>query len=559
MSQLTASCLRPNLAPELFCQWHEQPGQRAQLSGAAFLAQVQALATALRTRYPVQSRILLLFEPGLGFPLAFWACLQAGMVAVPTYPPADPRTRHRLLEIARDAEAAAVLTSAAILSKFQWVKLLIGSLRRMKWHALEELLTTAPAELPAPGEQDLALLQYTSGSTARPRGVMLSHGNVFANVRALEAPWRRLPARPEQVVIWLPLYHDMGLMTGVIFPLHIGASSTLMSPLYFLQQPRRWLQALSEKQGTLSAAPNFAYALCLKKISLEQAADFDLSHWRVTLNGAEVIQPEVLEAFSARFAPSRFAPTCFYNAYGLAESTVFVTGGEPLMLPRTPAFCPEALSRGQVKPDPAGKRLTGLGHPWADTRLRIVNPDTATVCAADQIGEIWLQGGSLGRGYWRNPAESAAVFGAQLADEPGLWLRSGDLGFVWEQDLFVTGRLKELVILQGQNHAPESIERAVQQANPIFRTGCGVAFSVGEAPERLVLVQEIRPDCTLSLSELTTLAREAVAAQEGLPLDTLQAVPAGSLPKTSSGKLQRRLTRSLYLNRKLKTWKPRKA
>lgn len=558
MSQLTETCLTtPCVDRPLFTFWHEQHQRREHLEGEQFVTRVKILAAALCRRYPPQSRILLLFEPGLEFPLAFWACLRAGMVAVPTYPPADPRTRSRLLEIVADAEACAVLTSSRILGRIRWLKWLVGSFRRMQWHALEDLLQENTSPLPETAETDLALLQYTSGSTARPRGVMLTHAQIYANIRALAEPWQLLPPMPEHFVIWLPLYHDMGLMAGVIFPLYIRASVSLLSPLYFLQKPHRWLLALSETQGTISAAPNFAYDLCVRKISPEQLQGLDLSHWRVTLNGAEMIQAETLQRFSALLKDCGFQSRCFYNAYGLAESTVFVTGGNPGHPPQIQGFDSHALSQHRIQPDPAGRLLVGLGHPWSDTRLAIVDSETGRRCAHDQVGEIWVQGSSVGSGYWKRPKETQHIFRARLADAPdqGFWLRTGDLGFIWQGQLYFTGRLKELIIRQGQNYAPQTIERAVQQASTWFRTGCGAAFSVGEFPERLVLVQEVRRGCDLSAQELEQLARQALAEKEGLSLDDLVLVTAGSLPKTSSGKLQRRLIQSLYDKGKLSLWK----
>ncbi|MBT9544134.1 MAG: fatty acyl-AMP ligase [Candidatus Sericytochromatia bacterium] len=563
MSQLLVSCLDPAKNGEeiVYAQWHENPDKRLQLSGTEVLKQVEAVAASLAKRYPPQSRILLLFEPGLEFPLAFWACLRAGMVAIPTFPPADPRTRTRFLGIAEDAQAVAVLTSSPLLKLSKWVKWLVGSLRRMHWHALEDLAAEVPqGQGPAlPSENDLALLQYTSGSTGSPRGVMLSHGNVYANLLSLVAPWQTMPAIKEHIVSWLPLYHDMGLMAGIVFPRFINARATTFSPLYFLQKPKRWLMALSETQGTISCAPNFAFGMCLKKISEEQLAGLDLRHWRISLNGAEAINPETLERFAERFAPCGFKNTAYYNAYGMAETAVFVTGGKPLNTPVVRSFEREALSQHHVVPSPEGRVMVGLGQSWADTQLCIVDPETCQRLGPTQVGEIWIQGGSVGLGYWRRPEETQATFAAEIAAEPtaGKWLRSGDLGFIFEGDLFITGRRKELIILQGQNHSPPVIEQAVQTANTHFRTGCGAAFSVGESPEKLILVQEVRNECPLSASELEAIARKALAEAEGLHLDELVLVETGSLPKTSSGKIQRNLCQNVYLKGKLKKWKKR--
>lgn len=563
MSQLLITCLDPakNGEAMVYAQWHENPSKRQEISGIELLGQIEKVATALARRYPPQSRILLLFEPGLEFPLAFWACLRAGMVAIPTFPPADPRTRSRFLGIAEDAQAVAVLTSAPLLQLSKWVKWLVGSLRRMQWHALEDLTQeTAAAKAPAlPAETDLALLQYTSGSTGTPRGVMLSHANVYANLLSLVAPWQTMPPVQEHIVSWLPLYHDMGLMAGVVFPRFINAPSTTFSPLYFLQKPLRWLKALSETQGTISCAPNFAFGMCLKKISSEDLGGVDLRHWRISLNGAEAIHPETLERFAERFAPVGFQPTAYYNAYGMAETVVFVSGGTPLLPPVFQSFEREALSDHRVVPVQNGRVMVGLGQAWRDTRICIVDPETCQALGADQIGEIWIQGGSVAQGYWGRVAETEATFGAEIVGQAqaGKWLRSGDLGFVFEQQLYITGRRKELIILQGQNHAPQVIEQAVQKGCEHFRTGCGAAFSVGESPERLILVQEVREDCALPMSELEKIARKTLAETEGLHLDELVLVASGALPKTSSGKIQRNLCRQEYLKGKLKRWKRR--
>jgi acyl-CoA synthetase (AMP-forming)/AMP-acid ligase II len=563
MSRLLQACLDPakNGDYPVYSEWHENADKRHDLTGIELLSKVEATAAALVRRFPAQSRILLLFEPGLEFPLAFWACLRAGMVAVPTFPPGDPRTRNRFLGIAEDAQAVAVLTSSVLLNRSKWVRWMIGSLRRMQWLALEDLAQEPmqAVALALPSESDLALLQYTSGSTGQPRGVMLSHGNVFANLESLAAPWRLMPSQKEHFVCWLPLYHDMGLMAGVVFPRYTDSRVSLFSPLYFLQKPRRWLQALTETKGTISCAPNFAFGMCLKKISPEQISNLDLTHWRISLNGAEAINPDILKAFADRFADCGFKANAYYNAYGMAETTVFVSGGEPLREPVMRTFSREALSRHKVMPAEDGRVMVGLGHAWADTQICIVDPETCTRAAPDQVGEIWIQGPSVGQGYWLRETESQAVFGVQIADQPsaGGWLRSGDLGFIEDGQLFITGRIKELIILQGQNHSPQVVEQAVQKSDTVFRTGCGAAFAVGDSPEKLVLMQEVRPDCNFSIQELEQKARTALAEAEGLILDELVLVESGSLPKTSSGKIQRGNCQRDYLKGKIKKWKKR--
>lgn len=539
--------------------WHAQPQQRQTLSYAQLGAAVDTLARALAAHTSPGGRVLLLFEPGLDFALAFWACLRAGRVAVPTYPPADPRTRGRFLDIAKDARAEVTLTSRAILKQSQLVRWLIGSLRRMRWHALEDLLShTGSESLSTSPDDSLALLQYTSGSTASPRGVMLSHANLYANVMALNAARTAHGERDEHFVCWVPLYHDMGLISGVVMPLVLGFPSTLLSPLHFLQQPVRWLQALHDCKGTISAGPNFAYALCLRRVKPEQRAVLDLSHWHVALNGAEQVMPETLQQFAEAFAPCGLRPETLYPSYGLAESTVFVAGNPCGTSPVTLTVEADALQQHRVVPaaaaDGSTRTLVSVGRAWQDARFVVVDPEAETPCAASTIGEIWLQGPSIGQGYWQRPDETARSFGARIAGTEGVWLRTGDLGFVWQDQLFITGRIKELLILNGQNYYPEPIEQAVQAADPDFRTGCGAAFAVGQNPEQLVLVQELRKQSLQSPQVLLQKAREAIHQSQGLPLSQLVLLPPGSLPKTSSGKVQRRRCQEAYLKGKYKRW-----
>lgn len=539
--------------------WHPKPEQCRQLSAETFFQKVESVATGLCAQLKPGSRVLLLFEPGLEFAVAFWACLRSGMVAIPTYPPADPRTRERFLEIARDAEASLTLTTAAILKKSRVVRWLVGSLRRMRWRALEEWVQTAPADLPAVPAENLALLQYTSGSTERPRGVMLSHHNLWSNFQALEGARSHLPPEPEHFVSWLPLYHDMGLFVGVIMPQLLGYPATLLSPLHFLQQPVRWLQVMSSVRGTLAAAPNFAYELCLRRVKDEHLAELDLSSWRVALNGAENVLPSTLERFYQRFAACGLRKGVLYPCYGLAESTVFVAGNPAGSDYTTLSLEAEALSENRVLLSEAvnARQLVGLGHCWNQGKIAIVNPESLLRCAADQVGEVWISGPSVGSGYWQRLDVNERVFGAQIEGEAdtGTWMRTGDMGFVHEDQLYLTGRIKEMIIVNGQNYYPQPIEMAVQEANPAFRPGNGVAFARGGNPEKLVVVQEVRQEVTTPVSELEELARAAVLKRVGLPLSEFILLPPGALPKTSSGKLQRRRCRELYLKGKLKAWK----
>ncbi|MEZ0370178.1 MAG: fatty acyl-AMP ligase [Candidatus Sericytochromatia bacterium] len=528
-----------------------------ELNYAGLLEQAGSLARQLRLRFAPGSHLLLLFEPGLDFCLAFWACLLAGMVAVPAYPPADPRMRERFMAMSRDAGASGVLTTAAIRRLITLARWFMPSLRRLDWVALDELPALA-GELPTPAAPDaLALLQYTSGSTGTPRGVMLSHANLWHNMLCLEGARQSAPVRAavDSLVSWLPLYHDMGLMTGVIFPIFVGTGSTLFSPLHFLQKPVRWLKALSDSRATISAAPNFAYEFCLRRIRDEQLTGIDLSHWEASLNGAEAIRPSTLRDFYTRFAPYGLRPDVLYPCYGLAESTVFVTGSRRATEPLIKSFSESALKAHRVA-SPAdasdARELVSVGTPYGDTRLAIVDPETSQRCAPDAIGEIWIQGGSVGQGYWQQPEATAELFQAELDGER--WLRSGDLGFIDQGQLFMTGRIKDLIILQGQNHAPQSFELIAEAAHPAVRAGCVAAFGAGE-PEGLVILAEIKPTAKDAPDEIAQAIRQAISEQAGVPIQDLKLVPKATLPKTSSGKLRRRASRDMYLTGKLKPWK----
>lgn len=541
--------------------------EAAELSYAELWQSAASLAGHLLERFPPGSHLLLLFEPGLAFCQAFWACLLAGMVAVPVYPPADPRLRERFMVLAKDAGAAGVLTTAAIKRLISLVRWFVPSLRRLKWLAIDEL-EICKRELSAqPEPHQLALLQYTSGSTASPRGVMLSHGNLWQNILCLEAA--RCSGEPqdpqtEHVVSWLPLYHDMGLMCGVILPIYWGSGSTLFSPLHFLQKPVRWLRAVSETGATISAAPNFAYELCLKRIKESQLEGLDLSSWVSSLNGAELIRASTLRGFVQRFEPWGLKSTIFYPSYGLAETTVFACGSVRGAEPVIQRFGQAALLVRRVEAlEPTSSEsaveLVSVGKPFADTQLRIVDPDSQMLCPAEAVGEIWLQGDSIGRGYWQQPEATARYFEARIADEsesPELnWLRTGDLGFVYRGNLFICGRIKELIILQGQNYAPQHFEAVAEGAHPAIRTGCVAAFGAGE-PEALVMLAEIRPESKAPVAEIEASIRQAISEHYAVSVAQIRLLPKASLPKTSSGKLRRLAARELYLQGRLKLWKP---
>lgn len=522
--------------------------------------QARMVAAHLQDIATPGQRVLLLFPPGLAYIAAFFGTLCAGMVAVPAYPP-DPvrpdRTLARLLGILRQSGSGIVLTTSTIYTLAEYLFQDLPELRSLRWLAIDTLDESAAGAWSDSGIKpaDLALLQYTSGSTAEPKGVMLTHANLMANCAAIQ---QALGASAEsRGVFWLPFYHDMGLIGGVIQPIYCGASNFLMSPLHFLQRPLRWLRAISQVQATHSGGPNFAYDLCVRKIDEAEKATLDLSSWRVAFNGAEPVRAATLARFTAAFASCGFRAEAFYPCYGLAETTVFATGGRIAAPPVQLSIRATGLAQDRVilvQPDEDdGVTLVGVGRPWLDQRVLIVEPDSRQLLADGLVGEIWLDGDSVAQGYWNQPGESARTFGARLAAQTdphaaGPYLRTGDLGFLWQGELFVTGRIKDLIISDGLNHYPQDIELTVEQSHPSVRPGCCAAFSVEvDGQERLVIAVEVRAPSAGDSGQIDRTIRRAVAQTHDLRVHDVRLLAPGALPKTSSGKIQRHAAKADYL------------
>lgn len=510
----------------------------------------RAIAAHLQARGLSGGRAVLLFAPGLDFIAAFFGCLYADVVAVPVFAPRRNGSFELVHKVGEDARAVVVLSTRALIDQLG-EGLYESSLKRRQLIATDEIpIAQADAWCqPHSSADGLAFLQYTSGSTAAPRGVMLTHGNLMHNLRLIH---RRFGAGPQsRGVIWLPPYHDMGLIGGVLVPLFGGFLVVLMSPVSALQRPIRWLQAISKYRATISGGPNFAYELCLDKVTAEQCEGLDLSSWCVAFNGAEPIRADTLQRFSRHFAPCGFRRQAFYPCYGLAEASLFVTGGAPELAPVTAAFDRAALTAGRaVEADAAqrGQQLVSSGRPSASEQVVIVDPDTRVACLPAQVGEIWIAGPSVAHGYWNRPDESAHIFDARLADGEGPYMRSGDLGFIKDGELFVTGRLKELIIVRGHNHYPQDIELTAACGHPLLRAGRGAAFAVErDGEETLVLVHEIdRRHDAAALPEAIDAVRAAVSVEHQLQLDTVVLVKAATVPVTSSGKVQRNACRALW-------------
>jgi acyl-CoA synthetase (AMP-forming)/AMP-acid ligase II/acyl carrier protein len=517
------------------------------------LSRVEGIAAWLHQQGATGTPVLLLYPPGLEFICAFLGCLWVGAVAVPAYPP-DPsrlnKSLPRLARIVQDCNAKLALTSPF----FNWLIKAFALLPGAEMKALRSMrLQTTPKlkgdghSLPPVADQALAFLQYTSGSTGQPKGVMLTHGQMLANTAAQH---EKYPARPgDTSVFWLPVYHDMGLIGGVLQPLYMGISAVIMSPLHFLQQPMSWLKALARYRGVYTAAPNFALSLCSHRHDPYQLQGCDLSALKFLLLGGEPVRPETLQTFARTFAPYGFDARAFYPAYGLAEATVFVSGGAWFSGAVSHWVDGPALQQGQVVPVSADQAqaqgLVACGTPPSTGRVQIVDPESHIPLAPEAVGEIWVQGPYVAQGYWNQPELSAATFGATLAGEPGTWLRTGDLGYLDNQNqVVVTGRIKDLIILRGKNYYPQDLEWAVENQIAGVRKGCVAAFALPQSDtEALGIVAEIRTEVAPEARE--RLCREiaaALLAEYGIQPSEVALIAPRTLPKTTSGKLRRQAT-----------------
>jgi 8-amino-7-oxononanoate synthase len=495
-------------------------------------------------------RALLLYPAGIEFIAAYFGCLYGGVVAAPAYPPRRNRRMTRIESIAEDCEAKVILCSANVLEHAQRVVNETPTLARLHWAATDRLEPGVEDRWRRPHIHDdmLAFLQYTSGSTGTPKGVMLTHKNLMHNSAQICYAFEH--TRSGTGVFWLPSYHDMGLIGGILQPLYIGRPNTLMSPMSFLQKPVRWLAAIERYRATTSGGPNFAFDLCAEKVTEEQKEQLDLSSWNVAFNGAEPVRKETIDRFSAAFASCGFRREAFYPCYGLAEATLIVTGGYKLNPPVVIEVDSRALENHQVigaeSDDPAPRVLVGSGSSLLDQRVVIADPETMTQTPAGRVGEVWVSGPSIAKGYWKRPHETEHTFHAYLKDTgDGPFMRTGDLGFIQDGELFITGRIKDLIIIRGRNHYPQDIEQTVEESHERVRTGCVAAFIVeGDGRERLAIVCEVGRRSQELAQEIIGGIRGGVSAEHEVQVEAVTLVKAGTIPKTSSGKIQRHAARS---------------
>lgn len=515
--------------------------------------QARAIGAALQASGATGGRALIFYPPGLDYIAAFFGCLYAGVVAVPTYPPRMNRSLPRTQAIVRDAQATIALTTGAVLSSLESLLSSASDLGELEWIATDQLAEGLEDDWREPRitQQTLAFLQYTSGSTGTPKGVIVSHENLLHNSTLLAEGFGYSPET--RCVTWLPLYHDMGLIGGVLQPLHGGFHNTLMSPMSFLRNPLRWLEVISSRRATLSGAPNFAYELCVRRMSGGQQTNLDLSMWDVAFTGAEPIRPDTLERFNSTFAPYGFRRGAFFSCYGLAEATLIVSGGPKDAPPYVHAVDRVALAQHRIA-EPTGEnirqRMVSCGRVLPGQRVVIVHPDSLTACAPAQVGEVWVAGGSVAQGYWNRLEETEQTFKAHLAGTgEGPFLRTGDLGYLLDGNLFITGRLKDIIIIRGRNHYPQDIEATVEQSDGALRPGCGAAFPVEvDNEERLVIVQEVESSGQSYADAIIEGIRRSVAVEHELQASTVVLVRPKTIPKTSSGKIQRHACRAKFLD-----------
>jgi acyl-CoA synthetase (AMP-forming)/AMP-acid ligase II len=516
----------------------------------------QALAARLTRIARPGDRAILVFPPGLEFLVAFFGCQLARLIAVPMMMPRRQSARDSSAGIMANCQPAVALTNSAFAIRKDLQARFLGE--RIQWLSVGLTpVESEAADLPEPDPQDIAFLQYTSGSTSEPKGVAVSHANLLANLEMIRISLGT--TRQSTYVNWVPLYHDMGLILNALEAFYVGASCVLMAPNAFMQRPLNWLRAIHHYRAEVGCSPNFGFDLCVSRYRADQMQGVDLSSWKVALNGAEPVHAETIGRFAETFAGHGFDHNAAFPAYGMAEATLLIAGGR-----RGAGHVTRTVSRSRLQAhaveapiDQADvQTLVGCGRALVNERIAIIDPDSCVRLAADQVGEIWASGPNVARQYWRNADASMTNLSARIAgaDDGTNWLRTGDLGLLDESgELFITGRIKDLVIIRGINHYPQDIEHTVQALHPALRQNCGAAFSVPDerGEETLVIVQEIERTerNRIDPAEMKEIIREGVTDQHELFARHIVLIRPGALPKTTSGKIQRSRARTLWLER----------
>jgi acyl-CoA synthetase (AMP-forming)/AMP-acid ligase II len=531
-------------------------GEPVSLTFADLYKRARVVALSLAERGQKGDRAVLLFAPGLDFIVGFFGCLLAGVIAVPMMIPRRDSSRDTSSAILADCSPRFAITRNDLITSTR--PDLTERLRNphINWVYADLGATTAKEPeptLPVFGRSDIAFLQYTSGSTSAPKGVVVSHGNLIENSEMIRIAFGN--TRHSTHVSWVPLYHDMGLILNVLQSLYVGALCVLLAPVSFIQRPLSWLRAIHDYRGEVAGGPNFAYDLCVRRHRTDHMQGIDLSCWKVAFNGAEPVRAETMERFAATFAPYGFDPSTAHPAYGMAEATLLISASRRRAGPVIRAVGRDALARHHaVAPaaDQDAQRLVGCGRQLCGERLAIVEPESRRRLARGLIGEVWVAGPHVAQGYWRNPEATASVFRARLeGDAAEWWLRTGDFGFLDEDgELYITGRIKDLIIIRGVNHYPQDIEETVHACHPALRLHSGAAFSVDQGDEeQLVVVHEVERTYRrqIAVDEIIAAIREAITREHDVAAREIVLIGTGTLPKTTSGKIQRRLTRQMFL------------
>ncbi|MGK7942416.1 MAG: fatty acyl-AMP ligase [Crocosphaera sp.] len=525
----------------------------------------KAIAVVIQSMTQRGDRALMLYHSGEEFLITYFACLYAGVIPIPADPSRSYHNNKRLQSIISDAEANLVLTTNALLDKIQTKFNQEPQFKNIQWLVTETITEELASQWTKPGitKDTIALLQYTSGTTGEPKGVMVSHGNLLHNERLLKMAMGH--SEKTVVVGWLPLFHDMGLVGNIIQPLYLGVPSVLMSPTAFLNNPVLWLKAISRYKATTSGGPHFAYDLCVRKITPEQCSELNLKSWTVAFDGSEPITEQTLKQFTEKFAPYGFRKTAFYPCYGMVETTLFISGGLKTASPVFQNVNTKALGNHEVElgisKETESKVLVGCGQTFFD-KIIIVDPQSKTRCQPNQVGEIWVSGSSVTQGYWNKPELTKETFNAYLADtHEGPFLRTGDLGFFQWGELYITGHIKDMIMIEGYHHYPQDIELTVAESHPALRVGCGAAFSVkNDEGEQLIITQEVERSYLrkLNLQDIVSSIRQAVLSKHNVQINAISLLKTASIPKTSSGRIQRHACKEGFLNDSLKTvavWK----
>jgi acyl-CoA synthetase (AMP-forming)/AMP-acid ligase II len=545
----------PNSTAFIFLDYTEDIDQTVEISYAQLDGKARSIAAQLQSSRLSGKRVLLLYPHGLDFIAAFFGCIYSGVIAVPVYPPSANRPLDYLEGITKHCQPDALLLCRKV-PKTVCQKLQnhynLGNLQWIYTDESGDKYSHLWREL-YPDINNQTHIQFTSGSTGLQKGVVLTHKNLIYNSEYIRQGFGN---NSNSIGIsWLPFYHDMGLIGNILQPIYVGSKVIFMSPQHFIQKPLRWLQAISDFQGTTSGGPNFAYEQCLRKIKPEERYQLSLQSWSLAYSGAEIVRAETLKKFQEYFEPCGFYPEFFFPCYGMAEATLMITGGTRQVRPKVLKVSSEALAEGVATVSKGAEEyrtFVSCGWTFPEQRVLIVDPDTHKIYTSGKVGEVWVCGPSIALGYFKEPKLTQKTFQALLSDpDPDSFLRTGDLGFLYEGELYIVDRLKDLIIIRGRNHYPQDIEWSVRSCYPCFQHYTCAAFSLEiENEEKLIICQEVERNFLSheNYYEIPNIIRECVANYHDVVPHNILLVSYGSIPKTTSGKVQRNLCRSYYTN-----------